>query len=106
MVGNGGGDELYGGLGGDFIFAEESSANEGEDTVYGNKGNDYIQARDGVKDTIYCGTGKTDVAFFDKGGIDTVSNGCEYKNTYPDFEEFSSATERVGAKKLDTLRAR
>lgn len=111
MAGYGGDDRLYGGLQGDFIFAEETSANEGEDTVYGNKGDDYIEARDGVADAINCGRGKTDIAFFDKGGIDTVSNNCEYKNEWPDFEEFSSAAssnapEKVGAKKLDALRAR
>lgn len=106
MGGYGGDDEFYGGLKGDFIFAEETSANEGEDTVYGNEGHDFILARDGVKDVINCGKGNTDVAFFDKGGIDAVSNNCEYKNRYPDFEESSSATEKVGAKKLDALRAR
>jgi len=112
MVGYGGDDELYGGLQGDFIFAEETAANEGEDTVYGNRGDDFILARDGVKDAIECGKGNTDVAFFDKDGIDIVSNDCEYKNEYPDFEEFSSAAassdapEKVSAKKLDALRAR
>ena len=112
MVGYGGDDELYGGLQRDFIFAEETAANEGEDTVYGNRGDDFILARDGVKDAIECGKGNTDVAFFDKDGIDIVSNDCEYKNEYPDFEEFSSAAassdapEKVSAKKLDALRAR
>jgi Ca2+-binding RTX toxin-like protein len=112
MAGYGGDDELYGGLGGDFIFAEEASANGGEDTVYGSKGNDYIEARDETKDAIDCGRGNTDVAFFDKGGIDTVSDNCEYRNEWPDFEEpssaaaSSSAADKVGAKKLDALRAR
>lgn len=106
MGGYGGADELYGGLGGDFIFAEEASENRGEDIVYGNKGNDYVQATDETKDTINCGGGSTDIAFFDKGGIDTVSNNCEYKNKWPDFEESSSAAEKVGTKKLDALRAR
>jgi Ca2+-binding RTX toxin-like protein len=106
MVGYGGDDELYGGLGGDFIFAEEASENSGEDTVYGNIGNDYIEARDETKDTINCGGGSTDIAFFDEGGIDTVSDNCEYKNKFPDFEELSSAAEKVGTKKLDALRAR
>ncbi len=105
LVGFGGDDELYGGPAGDFIFAEESSVNEGEDIVYGNKGDDLIFARDGVKDTIDCGGGKMDVAFFDKGGMDTVSSDCEYKNKWPDFYFFSAA-EKVGAKELDALRAR
>lgn len=110
MVGFGGDDKLYGGLGGDYIFAEESSANEGEDIVYGNEGNDYIEARDGVKDAINCGRGTMDVAFFDKGGIDTVKN-CEYKNKWPDFEEFSgsaasSTSAKADTEKVSALRAR
>jgi hypothetical protein len=110
LVGYGGDDELSGGDNGDFVFAEESSKNQGEDVVRGGRGNDFILARDGVKDTISCGKGNTDIVFFDKGGTDTVANNCEYKNKYPDFEEFSSATsstpERVSAEKLNTLRAR
>lgn len=111
MVGYGGDDKLYGGPQGDFIFAEETSVNEGEDLVYGNEGNDFILARDGVKDTINCGKGSTDVAFFDKGGLDTVSNNCEYKNKWPDFEEFSgsatsSKSAQAGTEKVSALRAR
>ena len=110
MVGYGGDDRLYGGLQGDFIFAEETSANEGEDTVYGNEGDDIIFARDGVKDAIDCGRGKTDIAFFDKGSIDTVSNDCEYKNKWPDFEEFAGSAASKSAKadteKVNALRAR
>ena len=106
-----GDDTFSGGARGDFIFAEETSQNKGEDTVNGGRGNDYIEARDEVRDTINCGRGTMDVVFFDMGGIDTVKN-CEYKNKWPDFEEFSSAAassdapEKVSAKKLDALRAR
>lgn len=106
LAGLGGDDLLRGGERSDYIFAEESSVNEGEDFVYGSMGNDYIEAKDGVKDTINCGGGKRDIVFFDKGGVDTVTN-CEYKN--PQFEEFSIATAtsaKVSAKKLDALRAR
>lgn len=111
VVGYGGDDELSGGASGDFIFAEESSLNEGEDIVNGGRGNDFIQAADGVKDTISCGKGKNDAVVFDTGGIDTVANNCEIEN--PDFEEFSSAAEassgaaaKMGAEKVDALRAR
>jgi len=108
LVGYGGNDELGGGRSGDFIFAEESSLNEGEDIVNGGRGNDFIEARDGVKDTINCGRGKFDVAFFDTGGIDTVVN-CEFEN--PDFEGFSSSaapsvSAKMSADKVDALRAR
>jgi Ca2+-binding RTX toxin-like protein len=108
MVGYGGGDELLGGANGDFIFAEESSANKGEDIVKGGRGNDFIQAIDETKDTISCGKGKNDVAFFDEG-IDTVANNCEHKN--PDFEELSSSAAsstpaKVSAERVNALRAR
>lgn len=111
LVGYGGNDVLVGGDNADFMFAEESSENKGEDIVRGNLGDDYILARDGVEDTIDCGGGNTDIAFFDKGGIDTVADNCEYKNRYPDFEGFSktaasSTPAKVSAKKLDALRAR
>jgi Ca2+-binding RTX toxin-like protein len=108
MAGFGGSDELYGGARGDFIFAEESSANEGEDIVKGGRGSDYVIAVDEAKDTISCGKGKNDVAFFDEG-IDAVANNCEHRN--PDFEEFSrsaASTTDAGAnaEKVSALRAR
>ena len=109
LVGYGGADELSGGDNGDFIFAEESSENNGEDVVRGGRGNDFILARDGVKDTINCGKGNTDVVFFDKGSIDTVANNCEYKNKFPEEQlsrAASSATEKVNAEKVNALRAR
>jgi Ca2+-binding RTX toxin-like protein len=107
LYGYGGNDKLLGRSGGDFIFAEESSENEGEDVVRGEEGNDYILARDGVKDTILCGRGKHDTVFFDKGGIDTVSNSCERKRggVYSAASS-SGATEEVSAEELDVLRAR
>lgn len=110
MAGFGGDDTFSGGARGDFIFAEETSENKGEDTVNGGRGNDYIEARDEVRDTIDCGMGTMDVAFFDKGGIDTVKN-CEYKNKWPDFEEFSgsaasSKSAKADTEKVNALRAR
>ena len=108
MAGFGGSDEFYGGLRMDFIFAEETSANEGEDVVKGGRGNDFIVAVDEVKDTISCGKANNDVAFFDEG-IDVVAANCEHRN--PDFEEFSlSAASAMGtetsAEKVSALRAR
>lgn len=108
MAGFGGSDGLYGGPRADFIFAEESSANEGEDTVKAGRGNDFVSAVDEVKDAISCGRGKNDVAFFDEG-IDTVANNCEHKN--PDFEGFSrsaasTADAEANAEKVSALRAR
>jgi Ca2+-binding RTX toxin-like protein len=107
IYGYGGNDKLLGRSGSDFIYAEESSENEGEDVVRGNEGSDYILARDGVKDTILCGTGKHDTVAFDKG-IDTVSNSCERKRggVYSASTASSGATEEVSATELEALRAR
>jgi Ca2+-binding RTX toxin-like protein len=107
LYGYGGNDKLLGRSGGDFIFAEESSENEGEDVVRGEEGSDWILARDGVKDTIYCGTGKYDSVRFDQG-IDTVSNSCERKRggVYSATSASSGATEEVSATELEALRAR
>jgi Ca2+-binding RTX toxin-like protein len=107
LYGYGGNDKLLGRSGGDFIFAEESSENEGEDVVRGEEGNDWILARDGVKDTISCGTGKYDFVRFDQG-IDTVSNSCERKRggVYSATSASSGATEKVSATELEALRAR
>jgi Ca2+-binding RTX toxin-like protein len=106
LVGYGGKDKLLGRSGGDFIYAEESSENEGEDLVRGEEGNDWILARDGVKDTIACGTGRYDTVYFDRG-IDTVVSGCERKRggVYS-AGSTSGASEEVGAKELEALRDR
>jgi Ca2+-binding RTX toxin-like protein len=107
LYGYGGNDIFLGRWGGDFIFAEESSENEGEDVVRAGEGNDYILARDGAKDTIVCGPGKHDTVFFDQGGIDTVSNGCEHKRGGIYIAASSSGTtEDVSAEELEALRAR
>ena len=110
LYGYGGNDKLLGRSGGDFIFAEEASENEGEDVIQGNEGNDYILAKDGVEDTIGCGTGRHDIVYFDRGGIDTVAESCERRN--PNFGGFgiaaasSGTSEKVSAMDLDALRAR
>ena len=106
MVGYGGNDRLFGRSGNDYIYAEESSENEGEDVVEGNEGNDRILARDGVKDTIRCGTGRYDTVFFDEG-IDIVASSCERKKGGAYSEASTSgASERMTAKELEALRAR
>jgi Ca2+-binding RTX toxin-like protein len=107
LYGYGGNDKFLGRSGGDFIFAEESSENEGVDVVRGHQGNDWILARDGVKDTIGCGTGQRDTVFFDNGGIDTVADSCERKRGGVYSAAASSGTtEEVSANELDALRAR
>lgn len=107
LYGYGGNDKFLGRSGGDYIFAEESSENEGVDIVRGHEGNDWILARDGVKDTIGCGTGQHDTVFFDKGGIDTVADNCERKRggVYSAASS-SGTTETVSATELEALRAR
>jgi hypothetical protein len=107
LYGYGGNDKFLGRWGGDFIFAEESSENEGEDVVQGNEGNDYILARDGVRDTIGCGTGKHDTVYFDNGGIDRVNDSCERKRGgVLRASTTSGAPEEVSAKELEALRTR
>ena len=107
LYGYGGNDKLLGRSGGDFIFAEESSENRGVDVVRGHQGNDFILARDGIKDTIACGTGQRDTVSFDNGGIDTVADNCERKRGGVYSAAASSGTtEEVSANELDALRAR
>jgi Ca2+-binding RTX toxin-like protein len=60
LKGGGGADTLTGGL--------------GADTLNGGGGNDRIEARDGVVDTVQCGSG-TDTVIADTG--DTVASDCE-----------------------------
>lgn len=106
LVGYGCSDKLLGRSGGDFIYAEESSENEGEDLVGGEGGNDWILARDGVKDTIACGTGRFDTVYFDRG-IDTVLSNCERKRGgIYSTGSTSGASEEVSAKELEGLRDR
>jgi Ca2+-binding RTX toxin-like protein len=109
MIGYGGADTFWGRASGDFIFAEESSKDEGKDTVGGGNGNDFILAKDGIRDTVNCGSGKLDIAFFDKGGTDKVDN-CEYRNKFPPFLLFGGATTsaagKVSTETVNALRAR
>jgi hypothetical protein len=49
------------------------------DTVRAGAGNDGIDADDGFKDFIDCGTGDSDLVYFD-GGLDQVARNCEIRN--------------------------
>jgi Ca2+-binding RTX toxin-like protein len=69
-----GSDTIYGGTGPDWLQGDER-----RDTLDGGPGNDRIEAKDGERDIIDCGRGADDWTFFDKGGLDKVSN-CEVRN--------------------------
>ena len=69
-----GSDTIYGGTGRDRLQGDER-----RDTLDGGPGNDRIEAKDGERDIIDCGRGADDWAFFDRGGLDKVSN-CEVRN--------------------------
>jgi Ca2+-binding RTX toxin-like protein len=69
LLGGAGNDKMYGGAGNDQLLG-----GRGRDLLYGDAGNDTISARDGVRDTIHCGTGR-DTVIADK--IDRVSRDCE-----------------------------
>jgi len=90
LKGGGGNDRLYGGDGKDSLFGEAGNdqlngdagddtidGGSGTDTIYGGAGNDSINAKDGQKDTIYCGTGDYDAVVYDVG-LDEIDIGtCE-----------------------------
>lgn len=77
IFGRGGSDTLVGGGGQDNIFTTEfPSSSPGVDTVRAGAGNDGIDAVDGFKDLINCGTGDSDLVYFDQG-LDEVASNCE-----------------------------
>lgn len=90
LKGGGGSDRLYGGDGKDSLYGEAGNdyltgdagddtidGGSGADTIYGGSGNDTINAKDGQKDTIYCGTGDYDAVVYD-AGLDEIDIGsCE-----------------------------
>ena len=90
LKGGGGGDRLYGGDGKDSLLGEAGNdqlngdggddaidGGSGTDTIYGGSGNDTINAKDGQRDTIYCGTGDYDAVLYDVG-LDEIDIGtCE-----------------------------
>jgi Tol biopolymer transport system component len=69
LYGAGGNDSLNGGKGNDKL-----DGGPGRNTYSGGAGNDTINARNGRKETVDCGSGKTDTATVDKKD---KTNGCE-----------------------------
>ena len=77
IYGREGSDLLVGNLGRDNIFTSEfPNINPGVDTVRAGPDNDGIDAEDGFKDFIDCGTGDSDLVYFDRG-LDAVASNCE-----------------------------
>jgi Ca2+-binding RTX toxin-like protein len=69
---------LFGGAGDDFITGSNAAnrivGGSGRDRISGRRGNDFIDVRDGMRDTVRCGTG-TDIVAADKS--DAVFRDCE-----------------------------
>ena len=87
-----GDDELSGGGGQDTVsdgVMENGQLSTGDtDVLRGNRGNDILNARDeDFLDTLNCGPGARDTAFFDvnrrTGQSDTVADNCEFRNELP-----------------------
>jgi Ca2+-binding RTX toxin-like protein len=70
LRGKGGNDTLVGGTGGDLILGHA-----GRDSVAGGGGNDTIKVRYGLRDTVNCGLGLSDLVIADSR--DVVSANCE-----------------------------
>jgi uncharacterized delta-60 repeat protein len=70
LYGGGGNDKLTGADGNDFLRGDS-----GRDSYRGGAGNDSISARDGVRESVNCGTGSRDKATVDRN--DKVSRNCE-----------------------------
>lgn len=68
LSGGPGDDQLWGDLGGDFL-----RGGPGVDQFYAGYGDDVIDARDGVRDHVYCGPGKDVV----KADLRDVVSDCE-----------------------------
>jgi hypothetical protein len=69
LSGRGGDDCLYGDAGDDVL-----TGGAGRDKFYGGAGNDRIDARDGIIEGVYCGTGSRDRVLADRS--DRL-HGCE-----------------------------
>jgi RTX calcium-binding nonapeptide repeat (4 copies) len=69
VSGGAGSDRLQGAAGGDRI-----SGGSGRDTISGAAGNDRLSARDGVRDTVNCGSGRDTVRADTK---DSINPNCE-----------------------------
>lgn len=81
LFGGNGKDTLFGDVGSDFLYGDDGDdtieGGAGTDTIYGGAGNDTINAKDGQKDTIYCGAGTYDAVIYD-AGLDEIDIGtCE-----------------------------
>ena len=92
LNGDYGNDELSGGRGMDTVsdgVMENGELSTGDiDVLRGNGGNDILDTQDeDFLDTINCGTGHKDRAFFDEnprtGQSDAVANSCEFRNEFP-----------------------
>ena len=70
LRGKEGNDKLVGGAGGDLILGHA-----GRDSVVGGRGNDTVKVRDGVRDTVNCGRGPSDLVIADSR--DVVRANCE-----------------------------
>jgi CSLREA domain-containing protein len=70
LIGDGGPNQLDGGIGDDIV-----TGGGGADELLGGNDSDQIFARDGIADTVDCGTG-TDNAQTDRLSVDSVT-GCE-----------------------------
>ena len=79
LSGGAGNDNFSGGSGVDRITGgsgnDKISGGGGRDRVSAGSGNDRVSARDNVRDTIDCGSGKSDKVTADK--IDSVKSNCE-----------------------------
>jgi Ca2+-binding RTX toxin-like protein len=92
MTGGFGDDELFGGRGTDTLndgLMPTGGLSTGDtDELRGGRGNDILTTEDDdFSDTIECGGGDKDVAFFDEnqqtGSSDAVSDDCEFRNEPP-----------------------
>ena len=96
MTGSFGDDRLFGGRGMDTLNdgltpGGEVSTND-VDELSGNRGNDILRAEDDdFRDTIECGMGDEDFAFFDvnrrTGRSDKVGDDCEFQIEFPEAAE-------------------
>lgn len=70
LLGGAGNDRLLGGVGNDRLVG-----GAGRDALQSGPGNDRLESRDGTRDQVSCGTGKSDLAIVDRK--DAVGRDCE-----------------------------
>jgi Ca2+-binding RTX toxin-like protein len=92
MTGSFGNERLFGGRGPDTLndgLTPSGEVSTGDvDELFGNRGNDVLRAEDDdFRDTVECGRGAEDFAFFDENGrtgkSDAVGDDCEFQNEFP-----------------------